>query len=89
MMANESSYITTTDKLFYLGRNGRGYCRGFSVTESSRDAYSKNNDLIDHILFEPINSKGKVARCYFEFPVRKIPELIGILKDIHARSQHQ
>jgi hypothetical protein len=56
--------------LVYLGRNGIGKMEGAEIVT-----------IGEQVIIYPINSKGRTARCYMEFPKAAIPALIGILQD--------
>ena len=72
-MTSKTIMFKNPDNMFYLGRNGTGYCKGVEIW-----AFGTNTK---EFIIQPINSKGDSARCKIEipredtvFPIQAIPQ---------------
>ena len=60
----------------YTGRNGTGRQKGLEI------------ELFQSlVIFEPVNSKGKVANCRIEVPAEDLDQVIKSLQEL--RAQHK
>lgn len=64
--------ITFSRVVSFLGRNGTFQAKGINIGTLKPQI----------VYFEPITSKGKVARCCIEIPVEDIPKVMERLEYI-------
>ena len=82
-MSHSIMFTNPNKEFIYTGRNGVGACHGVDICP----IVNNREPLLSKVIMSPVNSKGNIANCDFQFPISEIDNIIKVLRSIKMQAQ--